>query len=79
MFCHCNAYGCRQVVEGTDWRIPQVQRRYAGFWSPVLQRRIDAAGPARREAAEGASAAPADVSLRWRAGPRASRPGCPAP
>jgi hypothetical protein len=43
MMCHCETYRCRQVIEGTDWQIPQLQARYAGFWAPVLQRRIDAA------------------------------------
>ena len=23
--CHCPSYRCRQMVEGTDWRIPQLQ------------------------------------------------------
>jgi hypothetical protein len=40
--CHCDSYRCRQMVEGTDWRIPQLQRRYAGHWAPDVQRRIDA-------------------------------------
>jgi hypothetical protein len=40
--CHCDSYRCRQMVEGTDWRIPQLQRRYAGHWAPNVQRRIDA-------------------------------------
>ncbi len=39
--CHCPSYRCRQMVEGTDWRIVQLQRRYAGRWAPVVQRRID--------------------------------------
>lgn len=43
MMCHCETYRCRQVIEGTDWQIPQLQSRYAGFWRPQLQRRIDAA------------------------------------
>jgi hypothetical protein len=43
MMCHCETYRCRQVIEGTDWQIPQLQQRYAGYWVPALQRRIDAA------------------------------------
>jgi uncharacterized protein len=39
--CHCHSYRCRQMVEGTDWRIPQLQRRYAGHWTPYVQRLID--------------------------------------
>ena len=41
--CHCETYRCRQMVEGTDWRIPQLQRRYAGLWTPYLQRLVSAA------------------------------------
>lgn len=41
MFCHCETYRCRQVIEGTDWRIPQLQRRYAGYWRPDVQALID--------------------------------------
>jgi len=44
--CHCGSYRCRQMVEGTDWRIPQLQRRYAGHWLPHLQWLIDAASAA---------------------------------
>ncbi len=42
LYCHCETYRCRQVIEGTDWTIPQLQQRYAGRWVPYLQRRIDA-------------------------------------
>jgi uncharacterized protein len=42
MMCHCGTYRCRQVIEGTDWQIPQLQARYAGAWSPAIQKRIDA-------------------------------------
>jgi hypothetical protein len=30
------------MVEGTDWRIPQLQQRYAGRWAPAVQALIDA-------------------------------------
>jgi uncharacterized protein len=39
--CHCASYRCRQMVEGTDWQIPALQRRYAGHWAPAVQRLID--------------------------------------
>jgi uncharacterized protein len=42
LMCHCETYRCRQVIEGTDWQIPQLQKRYAGSWIPYLQRLIDA-------------------------------------
>ena len=41
MFCHCETYRCRQVIEGGDWRIPQLQQRYAGRWHPDVQRLLD--------------------------------------
>lgn len=40
--CHCPSYRCRQMVEGDDWRIPQLQRRYAGWWAPHVQRLVSA-------------------------------------
>jgi hypothetical protein len=43
MNCHCETYRCRQIIEGTDWQIPQLQKRYGGRWAPAVQRRIDAA------------------------------------
>ena len=42
LYCHCETYRCRQVIEGTDWMIPQLQLRYAGYWVPYVQRRIEA-------------------------------------
>jgi hypothetical protein len=44
LVCHCETYRCRQMIEGTDWQIPQLQQRYAGHWVPALQRLIDGAG-----------------------------------
>ena len=34
--CHCESYRCRQMVTGDDWRIPELQRRYAGHWAPAV-------------------------------------------
>ena len=39
--CHCPSQRCRQMVEGTDWQIPQLQRRYAGHWAPHVQLLLD--------------------------------------
>jgi hypothetical protein len=41
MPCNCNSDRCRGAVTGSDWRIPEVQRRYAGRFSPFLNARID--------------------------------------
>jgi uncharacterized protein len=42
--CHCASNRCRQMVEGTDWRIAALQRRYAGRWAPEVRALIDASG-----------------------------------
>ncbi len=43
--CHCESYRCRQMVEGDDWRIPQLQARYRGWWAPHVQALVDASRP----------------------------------
>lgn len=43
--CACGAAECRGRVTGEDWSLPALQRRYAGHFSPYLQRRIDGARP----------------------------------
>lgn len=39
--CSCEAANCRGRISGEDWRDPELQERYAGYFSPYLQRRID--------------------------------------
>lgn len=39
--CHCESYRCRQMVAGDDWRIPQLQVRYRGWWVPYVQSLVD--------------------------------------
>lgn len=40
--CICGSSTCRGKVTGDDWRDPVLWKRYAGRFSPYLQRRIDA-------------------------------------
>lgn len=40
--CACGSALCRGKVTGDDWRDPVLWERYAGHFSPYLQRRIDA-------------------------------------
>lgn len=40
--CRCGYENCRGKVGGNDWQKPELQKRYAGFFSPHVQRRIDA-------------------------------------
>lgn len=56
--CACGEPGCRGRVEADDWTRPELQRRYAGHFSPYIARRIEAA----------AQAAPAMPRRRRRAG-----------
>jgi uncharacterized protein len=39
--CACGTPQCRNRVTGNDWRLPELWDRYAGYFSPYLQRRID--------------------------------------
>ncbi len=39
--CVCGAGNCRGRVTGNDWRLPELWHRYAGYFSPYLQRRIE--------------------------------------
>jgi hypothetical protein len=38
--CLCESNDCRGVVTGRDWRLPELQTRYAGWFSPYLARKI---------------------------------------
>lgn len=40
--CECGSALCRGRVSADDWRNPTLWERYAGHFSPYLQRRIDA-------------------------------------
>ncbi len=40
--CGCGASNCRGRVTANDWQRPDLQARYRGYFSPYLQRRIDA-------------------------------------
>jgi hypothetical protein len=40
--CACASCRCRRRVTGRDWRSPELQRRYAGHFSPLIAKRIAA-------------------------------------
>ncbi len=40
--CACGTNCCRGEVTGKDWQIAELQKRYFGYFSPYLQRRINA-------------------------------------
>lgn len=39
--CGCGSIRCRGHVTGDDWKLPELQARYTGHFSPYLQRRIE--------------------------------------
>lgn len=42
MACSCGSSHCRKIITGDDWRRPELQRRYAGFFSRYLAARMHA-------------------------------------
>jgi len=48
--CKCGAPNCRKILTGKDWQRPELQQRYAGYFSAYLARKI-AAGPEASEPA----------------------------
>ena len=47
--CKCGSPKCREILTGKDWQRPELQKRYAGYFSAYLARKIaterDAAEP----------------------------------
>ncbi len=41
MECTCGTPSCRRRIDGRDWRRPELQDRYRGWFSWYLQRRIE--------------------------------------
>ena len=39
--CSCGAPECRRVITGNDWQRPELQQRYAGYFTRYLQDRIN--------------------------------------
>jgi Proteins containing SET domain len=38
--CNCGAANCRQILTGKDWQRPDLQKRYVGYFSAYLARKI---------------------------------------
>ncbi|MBW3564569.1 MAG: SET domain-containing protein-lysine N-methyltransferase [Acidobacteria bacterium] len=41
MDCTCGSANCRKVITGNDWKHPDLQRKYAGYFSRYIQDRFD--------------------------------------
>ena len=44
MECSCGAPECRKIVTGNDWQLPELRRRYTGYFSRYIQDRFVAGG-----------------------------------
>ena len=44
MQCHCGRQSCRGIVDGQDWRRPELQAKYGEYFAWYLQRKIRQAG-----------------------------------
>jgi len=42
MKCQCGTASCRGMITGVDWKRPEIQSKYDGYFSWFIQRRIDA-------------------------------------
>lgn len=42
MDCLCGSANCRSKITGKDWRIPELQQKYKGYFSRYVQDLIDA-------------------------------------
>ncbi|MCW5873135.1 MAG: SET domain-containing protein [Anaerolineales bacterium] len=40
--CACGSGNCRGTITGEDWKLPELQQRYAGHFSTYLQNKINA-------------------------------------
>jgi uncharacterized protein len=46
--CECGAPNCRKHITGHDWKLKVLQKRYAGYFAPHVQRKIEALRAANR-------------------------------
>jgi uncharacterized protein len=42
--CKCGSPNCRNTLTGKDWQRPELQKRYAGYFSAYLARKIARSG-----------------------------------
>ncbi|QQG39719.1 MAG: SET domain-containing protein-lysine N-methyltransferase [Candidatus Aenigmatarchaeota archaeon] len=38
--CNCGSANCRGTIRPTDWRLPELQKKYGKYFSPYLQRKF---------------------------------------
>ncbi len=40
MTCNCGSPSCRSIIRGADWKKPELQRKYRGYFSSYLAEKI---------------------------------------
>ncbi len=38
--CNCGSKNCRKIIKPSDWKIPEIQKKYKKYFSPYLKRKI---------------------------------------
>ena len=38
--CNCGAHNCRKTLTGKDWQRPELQKKYAGYFSAYLAEKV---------------------------------------
>lgn len=41
MECHCGSRNCRKAISEEDWKRPEIQKKYHGFFSEYLSEKIE--------------------------------------
>jgi len=41
MECLCHAQNCRKIIKSDDWRLLEIQKRYRGYFTGAVQKKID--------------------------------------
>ena len=41
MICSCNKKNCRKIITGEDWKQSKLQKKYKGFFSMYIQKKIN--------------------------------------
>lgn len=41
IMCNCESPECRTVISADDWKSPVLQKKYAGYFSTYIQKKID--------------------------------------
>ena len=61
----CGTPSCRGLITGGDWKLPELQERYAGFFSSYITRKIAQIGGHRALIGRLGQLAPRGSLVNW--------------